>query len=183
MESRGTEIEPIVLSEMPGGAQAFEFLARYFYGGKVELSPYNVAAVRCAAEYLEVTGEHNNNSNLVTRIENYLNYEVSDSWRDSITVLKTCSELIPWSEDLEIIRRCSESIAWKCCELPRKGRATDWWFDDVCSLRIDTFTRVIHAIIAKGVSLRVLIPFLIELQKPRMLDFANEQCDCRIRVW
>jgi len=147
-ESRNTEKDHVVLSDLPGGATAFEFIARHFYGGKVELSPHNVAAIRCAAEYLEITGE---GSNLVARSENYLNYEVTDSWHDSITVLKSCSELHPWADDLEIVRRCSESIARKCGEA-RKGRGGDWWFDDVCSLSIHAFSRVIDAVTAKGVS-------------------------------
>lgn len=54
-ESRDTEKDHIILSDIPGGADTFELVARFFYGGKFELTPYNVAALRCAADYLEMS--------------------------------------------------------------------------------------------------------------------------------
>jgi hypothetical protein len=157
-ESRDTEKDRIILSDIPGGADAFESVARFLYGGKIELTPHNVAALRCAADYLEISDSLGaDGNNLVAKTEKYLNVVVMGSWRDSITVLKTCAELTPWAEDLEIVRRCSESIAWKCSTDPHgmrwsKSGAKDWWFHDVCSLSIDTFSKVIHGVTAKGLN-------------------------------
>lgn len=167
-ESRHTEKDRIVLSDIPGGAPAFEFIARQFYGGKVILSPHNVAAIRCAADYLEITGE--GHSSLVSMTEDYLNHEVTESWRDSITVLKSCAELQPWAEDLEIVRRCSEAIAWKCSET-RKGRDGDWWYHDVGALSIHAFSRVIHALTAQGYS--SLVPSAVSYYAERWLQLTK----------
>ncbi|KAG0590398.1 hypothetical protein KC19_1G096700 [Ceratodon purpureus] len=161
-ESRNTKEDRIVLPNIPGGPQAFELVARFLFGEKVELTPRNAAAIRCAAEYLEMT-EKLGEGNLVMKAEHYLNYQVLDSWRDCITVLKTCSELTPWAEDLEIVRRCTDAIAHKCSSDPPHGmrwsgsssstKARDWWFDDVCSLSIDFFSKVIHSVTGKGQAL------------------------------
>ena len=159
-ESRDTEKDRIVLSDIPGGAEAFELVARFLCGAKFELTPQNVATLRCAGEYLEMS-DSLGDGNLIAKTENYLNFVVMGSWRDSITVLKTCSELAPWAEDLEIVKRCSESIAWKCSTDPHgirwsfssnRDALRDWWFDDVCSLSIDMFSKVIHAVIGKGLN-------------------------------
>jgi hypothetical protein len=128
-ESRDTEKDHIMLHDIPGGSEAFEMAARFLYGVKLEITPYNVAILRCAAEYLEMIdslaggGDHgSSSSNLVTKAENYLNSLVMQgSWQDSICVLQSCSsrpELKPWAEELEIVRRCSESVAWKACTDP-----------------------------------------------------------------
>lgn len=79
-------------------------------------------------------------------------------------MLKTCSELAPFADDLEIVRRCSESVAWKCSTDPHgirwsfsgKESLRDWWFRDVCSLSIDTFSKVIQALTSKGLNQTLL---------------------------
>lgn len=162
-ESRDTEKDRIILSDIPGGAEAFELVARFLYGGKIELTPHNVATLRCAVDYLEMSDSLGDGNNLVAKTEKYLNVVVMGSWRDSITVLKTCADLKPWAEDLEIVRRCSESIAWKCSTDPHGMRWSKsgvkepalrdyWWVHDVCSLSIDSFSKVIHGLTAKGLN-------------------------------
>eukprot|EP00250_Pteridium_aquilinum_P013854 c21613_g1_i1 orf=515-2620(+) len=177
-ESRDTEKDHIKLVDLPGGPEAFELAAKFCYGVAVELTPSNVASLRCAAEYLEMTDDLEE-GNLVTKTEAFLSFVVLASWKDSITVLQSCKELLPWAESLQIVQRCSESIAWKACTDPKgirwsytgvasKKQASpmcetslvvdelektipqDWWFEDVCLLSVDYFVRIINAIKAKG---------------------------------
>lgn len=164
-ESRDSEKEPILLHDIPGGPAAFEMAARFLYHGSPEITPSNVAILRCAAEYLEMADSLNGDGgNLVMKTENYLNSVVVGSWKDSICVLKTCSDLKPWAEDLEIVRRCCESVAWKASTDPHGIRwsfsskagalqdaaARDWWFNDVSALSIDIFSKLISAVNLKG---------------------------------
>ncbi len=125
-ESRDTNKYHIKLDGMPGGAEAFELAAKFCYGMEIELTPYNVATLRCGAEYLEMTNSLED-GNLVSKTEHYLNFVVLASWKDSITVLQRCQSLSPWAEDLQITRRCSEAIAWKACTDPH-GITTHWSF-------------------------------------------------------
>ncbi|KAG8645860.1 hypothetical protein MANES_10G102200v8 [Manihot esculenta] len=168
-ESRDPDLSKIALDDLPGGAEAFELVAKFCYGIAVDLTAANISGLRCAAEYLEMT-EDLEEGNLIFKTEAFLSYVVLSSWRDSILVLKSCEKLSPWAENLQIVRRCSESIAWKACANPKGIRwaytgkppmidsspsrnqlvPPDWWFEDVSILRIDHFVRVITAIKVKG---------------------------------
>ncbi|CAM6088504.1 unnamed protein product [Calypogeia fissa] len=117
-DSRDTENSHIKLDDMPGGPETFELAAKFCYGVAVELTSANVAALRCAAEYLEMT-EDLDEGNLVSKTEAFLSFVVLASWKDSITVLRGCEKLLPWADQLQIVRRCCESIAWKACTDPR----------------------------------------------------------------
>lgn len=117
-DSRDTENSHIQLDDMPGGPETFELAAKFCYGVAVELTSANVAALRCAAEYLEMT-EDLDEGNLVSKTEAFLSFVVLASWKDSIAVLRGCEKLLPWAEQLQIVRRCCESIAWKACTDPR----------------------------------------------------------------
>lgn len=177
-ESRDTNKDHIKLTEMPGGPEAFELAVKFCYGIEVDLTPLNVATLRCAAEYLEMT-DSLEDDNLVSKAEHYLSFVVLASWKDSITVLQSCHRLLPWAEELQIVRRCSESVAWKACTDPHGirwsfsssssapaimwdgGKQTqvvakhiphDWWVEDVIQLNFDAFSRVITAIKVKGMA-------------------------------
>ncbi|KAL3692071.1 hypothetical protein R1sor_005722 [Riccia sorocarpa] len=125
-DSRDVENSRIKLDDMPGGPETFELAAKFCYGVSVELTAANVAALRCAAEYLEMT-EDLEEGNLVAKTEAFLSFVVLASWKDSIAVLQSCETLLPWAEDLHIVRRCCESIAWKASTDPRGIR---WSFTE-----------------------------------------------------
>lgn len=142
------------LDDFPGGSGAFEIVLKFCYGLSIGLTTNNIAALRCASEYLEMN-EAFEDGNLISKTEAFFTFMVLSSWRDCITVLKTCETLSPWAENLQIVRRCCDSIAWKVSqEISNNGediKEEDWWFEDVATLRIDHFMRIITAIKAKGV--------------------------------
>ncbi|KAI3815334.1 hypothetical protein L1987_14999 [Smallanthus sonchifolius] len=161
-ESREIELKKVILDEMPGGPEAFELAAKFCYGITVDLTADMIAALRCAAEYLEMT-EDLEEGNLIFKTEAFLNYVALSSWKDSILVLQSCESLSPWAENLQIVRRCSESVSWKACTDPTGVRwqhsgeengsgpmGPYWWCEDVSVLRIDHFVRVITGIKVKG---------------------------------
>lgn len=117
-ESRDTQKDHIRLTDMPGGPEAFELASKFCYGVAVDLTANCIASLRCAAEYLEMT-EDLEDGNLISKTEAFLSFVVLASWKDSITVLQSCENVLPWAENLQIVRRCTESIAWKACTDPR----------------------------------------------------------------
>ncbi|CAL1399856.1 unnamed protein product [Linum trigynum] len=152
----------VKLENFPGGPEAFDAVLKFCYGLPLDLNPQNIAQLRCASEFLEMS-EELEDGNLVTKTEAFLTFVILSSWRDTITVLKSCEALSPWVENLQIVRRCCDSIAWKASRdnLTTTGEpatASDdaWWLDDVATLRIDHFTRVITAIRAKGANPEVI---------------------------
>lgn len=141
------------LENFPGGSETFEIILKFCYGLPLDLNPNNIAPLRCASEFLEMSDELED-GNLISKTEAFLTFVVLSSWKDTITVLKSCETLSPWAENLQIVRRCCDAIAWKASrDISVMGDIANeegWWFDDVATLRFDHFTRIITAIRAKG---------------------------------
>lgn len=100
--------------DFPGGADTFEMIALFIYGSSTLIDPFNVASLRCAAQFLEMTEQYCS-GNLCDRFDLYLNQVVLQSWDDTLIVLQRCQILLPWSEDLLIVSRCIESLAFMAC--------------------------------------------------------------------
>ncbi|CAK9214616.1 unnamed protein product [Sphagnum troendelagicum] len=166
------------LPDVPGGAEAFELAAKFCYGINFDITIYNVALLRCAAEYLEMTEAYGDN-NLIARTEKLLSEMVLLNLADSIAVLHNCENLLPFAEEVKIVSRCIEAAATKACReqgahigLIRasdyggtSGRSdfkfnfnsntprtpsVDWWAENLAVLRIDFYQRVLAAMRSKG---------------------------------
>lgn len=102
----------IVLSDFPGGSDIFEMASKFCYGVKIDLNSSNVAPLRCAGEFLEMTEEYSE-ENLISKTERYLSQTVLKSIKESIKTLKSCEPVMPLAETLGITQRCIDSIASK----------------------------------------------------------------------
>ena len=177
------EMEPyhVSLLNFPGGAETFESAAKFCYGVKVELNPCNVAPLRCAAEYLEMTDELGGEDNLVSRCERFLNQSVLRSLKDSVETLKSCELLIPMAETLGIVQRGIDAIAARAAAVSESSSSLfGWpvnertggvgssdrrildsygvtWFESLTALGLPLFQRTVLAMKARG-----LRPDLIE---------------------
>ncbi|GAB2272393.1 hypothetical protein Dimus_007220 [Dionaea muscipula] len=112
----GCRSSVVKLDDMPGGTKAFELVTKFCYGMKLELTALNVVALRCAAEYLQMTEDYGE-GNLISQTELFLN-EVFSSWTDSMKALETCEEVLPQAEELHVVSRCINSLAMKACADP-----------------------------------------------------------------
>lgn len=165
----------VQLPDFPGGVEAFELCAKFCYGITITLSPYNIVAARCAAEYLQMT-EEVEKGNLIQKLDVFFNSCILRGWKDSIVSLQTTKALHLWSEDLEITSRCIEAIASKVLSHPTKvslshshsRRVRDdvsscnetesvrhksnkgWWGEDLAELSIDLYWRTMIAIKSGG---------------------------------
>lgn len=141
------------LENFPGGAETFETVLKFCYGLSLDLNPLNVASLRCASEYLYMTEEFQD-GNLISKTEAFITFVVLTSWRDTLTVLRSCSNLSPWSDNLQIVRRCCDLLAWKACNddnIPEDVVDSNerCLYNDIASLQIDHFMRVITTIQAR----------------------------------
>ncbi|KAJ0251839.1 BTB/POZ domain-containing protein NPY1 [Hirschfeldia incana] len=190
----------ITISDIPGGHKAFELCAKFCYGMTVTLNAYNITAVRCAAEYLEMT-EDVDRGNLIYKIEVFLNSGIFRSWKDSIIMLQTTKSLLPWSEDLKLVARCidsvsakvlvnPETITWsythnrklsgqdKIVEYHRESAVPkDWWVEDVCELEIDMFEKVMNAVKSSGRMNNGVIGEALRYYVARWLPESTESSD------
>ncbi|KAH7682642.1 NPH3 domain-containing protein [Dioscorea alata] len=168
------------LHDIPGGAKAFELVAKFCYDVRMELNAYNVVYLRCAAEHLKMNEEYVG-GNLIVQTENFLD-EVFGSWKDSIKALEKCEDVLPYAEDLHIVNRCINSLAMKACadpslfSWPMAGRCSlkspggialwngicteerptsvgaDWWYEDVSFLSLPLYKRLILVMESKGMN-------------------------------
>ncbi|KAI8560257.1 hypothetical protein RHMOL_Rhmol04G0241600 [Rhododendron molle] len=160
--------------DIPGGAKAFELIAKFCYGVKIELTALNVVGLRCAAEYLQMNEDYGER-NLISQTEGFLN-EVFGNWADTIKALKTCEDVLQFAEELHIFSRCINSLATKACAdtnlfnwpliSPNNTESTntpvlwngiyttsrpqpmgdDWWYEDVSFLSLPLYKRLILAV-------------------------------------
>ncbi|KAI3806152.1 hypothetical protein L1987_22045 [Smallanthus sonchifolius] len=168
-ENRDTTISRVELLNLPGGPETFELAAKFCYGNNFEITPSNVAQLRCISNYLEMNEDFSNN-NLGSRADEYLNYIVFQNLEMSVEVLQQCENLLPLADELNIVTRCIDTIASKACveqiassfsrlEYSSSGRLhmsrqkceSDWWIKDLSVLRIDLYQRVITAMKCRGV--------------------------------
>ncbi|XP_004509199.1 BTB/POZ domain-containing protein At5g66560 [Cicer arietinum] len=162
----------VTFTSFPGGSEAFEMAAKFCYGVKMELSPSNVASLRCAGEFLEMTEEYSED-NLISKTERFFSQHVFNSIGDSIKTLKTCERLMPMADELGITERCIDSVisrassadpalfGWPVSDavasaskqilwngIDSAGRRTaagESWFEDLALLRLPLFKRLILA--------------------------------------
>uniref|UniRef100_A0A1D1YBM7 BTB/POZ domain-containing protein At5g66560 n=1 Tax=Anthurium amnicola TaxID=1678845 RepID=A0A1D1YBM7_9ARAE len=128
VEEEIEEEEPyhVALPGFPGGADTFEAAAKFCYGVKVELTPWNVAPLRCAAEYLEMTEEFCED-NLVSRCERFLGQSTLRSLKDAVKALKSCEHLMPLAESLGIPQRCLDTIALRASSVDPSSSSLFGW--------------------------------------------------------
>lgn len=162
MEAEETELTRIDLSDIPGGSGIFEKAAKFCYGVNFEITVHNVAVLRCAAEFLQMTDQYCDN-NLAGRTDEFLSKVAFFTLTGSVTVLKSCSYLLPYAEDLNIVKRCVEAVSAKACSeanFPSRSPAS-WWTEELAVLDIDFFGRVITGMKQRGAKSPTLASALI----------------------
>lgn len=170
----------ISLPEFPGGSETFETAAKFCYGVKIELSASNVAPLRCAGEYLEMTEEYSED-NLISKTERFLSQTVLKSIKDSIRTLNSCKNILPLAETLGIVQRCIDAVAVRASAADpslfgwpvndgvgngveanarrkgaNRGGGMDSWFEDLGHLSLPLFKRLISAMKARDLSSEVI---------------------------
>lgn len=166
----------ISFQEFPGGSETFEAVVKFCYGVKVELGSSNVAPLRCAAQFLEMTDEFAE-GNLISKTEMFLSQSVFENGNECLKVLKSCERLMPLAEELSIVERCIDScvsrirsadpglFAWPVVDERRKGikgaGENDSWLQDLARLNLPLFKRLILEMRVKEVSSDIIENCLI----------------------
>lgn len=181
-EAKDAKLARLTLHATPGGAPAFELAAKFCYGVHVDITVANVAMLRCAARYLQMTDDFSDKS-LELRAETFLRDTVLPSIASSVAVLRTCEALLPAAEDVNLVARLIAAIANNVCkeqlasglfsrldqsaqlkpaagivELDSPG---DWWGKSVAGLGLDFFQRLLSAVKSKGLRQETVTRILI----------------------
>ncbi|PKI53968.1 root phototropism protein 2-like isoform X1 [Punica granatum] len=175
MESDDKDLTRIDLSDIPGGPEIFEKAAKFCYGVNFEITVHNVAALRCAAEYLQMT-DHYCNNNLAGRTEDFLAQVALTSLSGAIVVLKSCENLLPITEELKIIQRCIDVASLKACHeaiFPSRS-PTNWWTEELTILDVTFFGKIIMAMKQRGAKPLTLASAIITYTERALRDLVRD---------
>ncbi|BFG33703.1 hypothetical protein CerSpe_199770 [Prunus speciosa] len=175
LESTEPDLTRINLSDIPGGPETFEKAAKFCYGVNFEITVQNVAALRCAAEYLEMTDNYCDN-NLTGRTEDFLTQVALSSLSGAIVVLKSCEELLPIAEDLKIVKRCVDVATSKAsieANFPSRT-PTNWWTQELAILDIEFFGRFITAMKLRGAKSLIVASAIITYAEKWLRDLVRD---------
>ncbi|XP_029118340.1 BTB/POZ domain-containing protein At3g44820 isoform X1 [Elaeis guineensis] len=170
----------LTLVGCPGGPDAFLFAAQFCYGVRVELTPKNILMVYCAAEYLEMT-EQFDEENLLAVAESFFHKVIFHSWKDCILALHCSEHSISNAETLHIVSKCLNALSTMACTDPSlfgwpmmmygslqspggsilwngintgariRASLSDWWFEDISCLGVPMFKRLIETMKERGI--------------------------------
>ncbi|KAI7984524.1 Root phototropism protein 2 [Camellia lanceoleosa] len=151
LESKEPDLARIDLSDIPGGPEIFEKAAKFCYGVNFEITVHNVAALRCAAEYLQMADKYSD-GNLAGRTEEFLSQVALTSLSGAVVVLKSCEDLLPMAEELNIVKRCVDVATSKACyEANFLSRSPpNWWTEELSILNIAFFEEIISGMKSRG---------------------------------
>ncbi|KAF8394799.1 hypothetical protein HHK36_018735 [Tetracentron sinense] len=175
VESKEPDLERIDLWDIPGGAEIFEKAAKFCYGVNFEITIHNVAALRCAAEYLQMT-EKFCEGNLAARTEEFLSHVALTSFSGAVAVLKSCQDLLPLAEELKIVQRCVDVASSKACNeanFPTRS-PPNWWTEELSILDITSFKKIISSLNSRGVKTLTLASVLITYTEKSLRDLVRD---------
>ncbi|KAK8926388.1 Root phototropism protein 2 [Platanthera zijinensis] len=157
MESDRSDLAIIEIKGIPGGAEAFEKAARFCYGVNFEISVQNVTALRCAAEWLEMT-EKSCEGNLAARADEFLSKAALGTLPGAVAVLNSCEGILAFAEKLRIVQRCVEAIGYKAIhEANSPSRPPpDWWAAELALLKPPFFQKSLAAMKSFGAAPKTL---------------------------
>ncbi|XP_010244564.1 PREDICTED: root phototropism protein 2 [Nelumbo nucifera] len=175
MESKEPDLTRIDLSDIPGGPEIFEKAAKFCYGVNFEITVHNVAALRCAAEYLEMTDKCSE-SNLAGRTEDFLSHVALTTLPGAVVVLKSCELLLPMAADLKIVQRCIDVASAKACSeanFPSRS-PTNWWTEELSILDINSFQKVFTSMKTRGAKTLTLASCLMVYAEKALPDLVRD---------
>ncbi|PHT59995.1 BTB/POZ domain-containing protein [Capsicum baccatum] len=115
LKANDTKVSRINLIGLSGESDAFELAAKFCDGVNVEITISNVALLRCAARFMEMT-EDISEKNLEIRTEVFLKDAVFPNISNSISVLHRCETLLPLSEEVNLVSQLINAIANNACK-------------------------------------------------------------------
>ncbi|KAG8371591.1 hypothetical protein BUALT_Bualt13G0103900 [Buddleja alternifolia] len=175
LDSKEVDLTRINLSGIPGGPEIFEKAAKFCYGVNFEITVHNVAALRCAAEYLQMTDKYCD-GNLAGRTEDFLSQVALTSLSGALVVLKSCEDLLPMAEDLNIVQRCVEIASAKACveaNFPSRS-PPNWWTEELTILDITFFEKIITSMKSRGAKGLTLASAIITYTERSLRDLVRD---------
>ncbi|KAL4299603.1 hypothetical protein HN51_050309 [Arachis hypogaea] len=176
IEAQESDLTKIDLSDIPGGSEIFEKAAKFCYGVNFEITVYNVAALRCAAEFLQMTDDYCD-GNLAGRTEDFLTQVGLSNFSAAVAVLKSCQQLLPFADEIKLRSRCIDAVSSKACSeasFPCRS-PPNWWTEELAGLDVDSFGKVIAAMKQRGAKTLTVAGALITYTERALRELVRDQ--------
>lgn len=198
--------------DIPGGAKTFELVAKFCYGVKLELTASNVVYLRCAAEHLEMTEEYGNGNLITqteTFLNQVVLRNWKDSlkalqtcddilpYAEELNITKRCIESLavkastdpnlfgwPVVEHGGPMQSPGGSVLWNGISTGArpKNSTSDWWYEDVSTLSLPLYKRLIDVMESRGIRQEIIAGSLTFYAKKYLPGLNRRQGDSSTRL-
>lgn len=176
----------INLTDIPGGAKTFELVAKFCYGVKLELTASNVVQLRCAAEYLEMTEEFAEGNlimqteaflnkvvlkNWKDSLKALQSCDDVQPYSEELNITKRCIDSLaakactdpnlfgwPVMEHGGPMQSPDGSVLWNGISTGARPKhsSSDWWYEDVSTLSLPLYKRLISVMESRGIKQEII---------------------------
>ncbi|KAK9227129.1 hypothetical protein WN943_012178 [Citrus x changshan-huyou] len=202
----------INLLDIPGTAKTFELVAKFCYGVKLELTASNVVYLRCAAEHLEMTEEYGDGNLITqteTFLNQVVLRNWKDSlkalqtcddilpYAEELNITKRCIESLavkastdpnlfgwPVVEHGGPMQSPGGSVLWNGISTGArpKNSTSDWWYEDVSTLSLPLYKRLIDVMESRGIRQEIIAGSLTFYAKKYLPGLNRRQGDSSTRL-
>lgn len=202
----------INLLDIPGTAKTFELVAKFCYGVKLELTASNVVYLRCAAEHLEMTEEYGDGNLITqteTFLNQVVLRNWKDSLKalqtcddilpfaEELNITKRCIESLavkastdpnlfgwPVVEHGGPMQSPGGSVLWNGISTGArpKNSTSDWWYEDVSTLSLPLYKRLIDVMESRGIRQEIIAGSLTFYAKKYLPGLNRRQGDSSTRL-
>ncbi|KAF3440822.1 hypothetical protein FNV43_RR19108 [Rhamnella rubrinervis] len=129
-------------------AETFTLVADFCYGARLVITPFNLAAIKTAAELLEMTETHGDgDDNLVQITDSYFRQVVAVNPEYTSIVFRSCLALLPEAETRAfLLSECVEALNLTEDDNDVDDVSGIEWFSDVVKVRPEDFHIAVEAI-------------------------------------
>jgi hypothetical protein len=177
--ARPDNTDRITLTDFPGGSETFRAVSAYCYNVDVNVTSQNVCQLRCAAEFLQMSGP----TNLAGLTDRFLSDMLTTAKLDRrldavIQLVKQCRRLGAIAEQANIVDRCLQAIveAWllpvsrrMTSDRRRLGADTDSMADQLSRFPLGWFAQLLRSSRDRRVS-PALVTSLLQHYVDRAVD-------------
>ncbi|XP_020538859.1 BTB/POZ domain-containing protein At3g22104 isoform X2 [Jatropha curcas] len=196
----------VIFNDFPGGAECFELLSRFCYNsGRIDITPYNILLLNCAAQFMEMDNSVSGNQNLLEQTEKSLQ-EINDwTWSELLITIKQCQCLSSLENSVPVLEKCMDSligrmalssesspclstsssdssgIRFSCdtrstAESLKSGFSrTTWWFEDLLVLNVDLVEMMIKSMASHKFDHSIISKFLFYYQKSKSYNARSDE--------
>ncbi|XP_073297342.1 BTB/POZ domain-containing protein At3g22104-like isoform X1 [Primulina huaijiensis] len=210
VKSKGLSYQrKVIFHDFPGGAANFELITRFCYNnGKVNINPFNLSKLTCAAYFMEMNKSVTGAENLCKQVENSLEEIKYWTWSELLVSLKQCQGLLPEICSFGTLAKCLDCLVKRVtssCEtsscpstsspdsfgfrfscdtrstdgLKNKFSRDSWWFEDLVALDTHLIEMIVKSLVSRNFDNGNICRFLLFYQKSR---FPSASVDDKIKI-